>query len=292
MKILLQVPEGLKTKVLEITKEIESEGNEVIISSEPCYGACDLREKEALILKCDKIIHYGHSKLIESRIPVEYREIRQEIDPIPIIEENFEKIKKYNSFGLVTTIQFLDSLEKVKQYLESKEKKVVISEEDKLYPGQILGCKVPKFDTECILYIGSGRFHPAGIALKNNKPVFVVDIEKNTLEDIEELKNKFLKQSQAAIALAKDAKTFGILISTKPGQLNIESAENIKKLLKESGKEAFMLTLDEIKPDKLLGIKCDAYINTACPRITIEDRTSFEKPILNPDEIKEALNSF
>lgn len=281
-KILLQVPEGLKTKVLDLAKGIEGE---VIISAEPCYGACDLRDKEAKVLGCEKIIHYGHSMFLKSDVPVEYREMKANIEILTIIEKEFKKISNFNSFGLVTTIQFIECLKDVKKYLEAKGKKVVIGEVEKLEPGQILGCRVPKLNTDCILYIGSGRFHAVGLAMKNDKPTFAVDIEKSLIENIEILKNKFLKQREVAKALAKDAKIFGILVSTKPGQMNLKTAENIKKELEAKGKEAYLLVMDEIKPDKLLGIKCDAWINTACPRITIEDRTSFDKPILNPDEL-------
>ena len=46
-----------------------------------------------------------------------------------------------------------------------------------------------------------------------------------------------------------------------------------------------ILTEKEIT-EKLEGLDLDAYVNTACPRIAIEDRTNFKKPILNPDELE------
>ncbi len=67
--------------------------------------------------------------------------------------------------------------------------------------------------------------------------------------------------------------------------MNIELAEKIKQDLIKKGKKAYILVFDEIKPEKLEGFDLNAYINTACPRIVIEDRTLFKKPILNPDEI-------
>jgi len=120
--------------------------------------------------------------------------------------------------------------------------------------------------------------------LQIKKPVFVLDVEKNDIYEID--KRQFEKQKYAAIALAKDAKRFGILVSTKPGQINIELAEKIKKDLQAKGKEAYILVFNEIKPEKLLGLDLDCYICTACPRITIENRSEFKKPILNPDEME------
>jgi len=284
MKIL-QVPDGLKRKVLKIADEL----GDVLIDCESCFGACDLAIQEAKILGCEKIIHYAHSKILETEIPVEYIELREDYDPIPVLEKELNKIKE-EKIGLISSLQFLDSLEKAKKFLEEKEKTVIIGK-GKFYPGQILGCDISSAKTienevEAFLYIGSGKFHPLGIALETEKLVYVLDVEKSEITDLKELKEKFLKQKYAAIALAKDAKKFGILVSVKPGQLNLELAKKIKKKLEEKGKKAYILIFNEIKPEKLEGLELDCYINTACPRIAIENRTEFKKPILNIDEIE------
>ncbi|MFH0929490.1 MAG: diphthamide biosynthesis enzyme Dph2 [Candidatus Aenigmatarchaeota archaeon] len=282
MKIL-QIPDGLKNNALGIADEL----GDVMIDCESCYGACDLCVDEAKALGCDKIIHYGHSKLIDSDIPVEYVEMRQEYDTFPVLEKNIEKLKG-ERIGLVSAVQFLDSLKPAKNFLEKAGKKVVIGK-GKYYDGQILGCDVSaaksiENNVDSFLYIGSGRFHPLGLALKTEKPVFVLDIEKNDIYEVD--KSKFEKQKYVAIALAMDAKRFGILVSVKPGQKNLELAKKIKKDLETEGKKAYILVFNEVKPDKLLGMDLDCYINTACPRITIENRTEFKKPILNPDEME------
>ena len=284
MKIL-QIPDGLKRKVLKIADEL----GDVLIDCESCFGACDLAIQEAKLLGCDKIVHYGHSKILETEIPVEYVELREVYDPTPVLEKELDKIKE-EKIGLISSLQFLDSLEKAKKFLESKNKNVKIGK-GRFYSGQILGCdtssaKAIDKEVEAFLYIGSGKFHPLGIALETEKPVYVLDVEKSEITDIKELKEKFLKQRYMAIALAKDAKRFGILVSVKPGQLNLELAKEIKKKLEEKGKKAYILVFNEIKPEKLEGLELDCYINTACPRITIENRTEFKKPILNTDEIK------
>jgi 2-(3-amino-3-carboxypropyl)histidine synthase len=278
---LLQIPDGLKRKALKIADE----NDDVLIDCESCYGACDLAINEAKTLGCDKIIHFGHSKLIESEIPVEYKEIRQEIG-LPLEKINI----KEKRIGLVSTLQFIDSLDTVKKFLE-KNGKIVKIGKGKCYAGQILGCdissaKAIEDDVDAFLFIGSGNFHPLGLALKTEKPVYFLNLEKNKLEDLKQLKEKFIKQRYAAIALAKDAKNFGILVSVKPGQMNLELAKEIKKKLENKGKKAYILIFNEIKTEKLEGLDLDCYINTACSRIAIDNRTDFKKPILNPDEIE------
>lgn len=285
---LLQVPNGLKRKVLEIADEI----GDVLIDCESCYGGCDLAIQEAKLLDCDKIIHYGHSKFMDSEILVEYKELREDYNPIPILEKNFEKIKE-ERIGLISTLQFLDSLERAKKFLEDKGKIVKIGK-GRFYPGQILGCDIKSAksienNVDVFLFIGSGKFHPLGLALNTEKLVLFLDVEKNEIYDLEDLKEKFLKQKYASISLAKDAKRFGILVSVKPGQLNLELAKKIKKELEEKEKKAYILVFNEIKPEKLEGLELDCYINTACPRIAIENRTLFKKPILNPDEFYQKI---
>jgi 2-(3-amino-3-carboxypropyl)histidine synthase len=283
MKIL-QVPDGMKRKALKIADDL----GDVLIDCESCFGACDLAIQEANVLGCDKIVHYGHSKVIDTDIPVEYVELREDYDPVPVLKKHTIKEKK---IGLVSTLQFLDSLEKARKYLEEKGKTVKIGK-GRFNHGQILGCDVSaakaiEKDVESFLCIGSGHFHPLGLAMQTEKPVFFLDVEKSEVSIVD--KKKFLKQKYAAIALAKDAKTFGILVSVKPGQLNLKLAKEIKKKLEEKGKKAYILVFNEIKPEKLIGLDLDCYVNTACPRIAIDNRTDFKKPVLNPDEIKESF---
>lgn len=283
MTKLLQIPDGLKRKVLKIADEL----GDVLIDCESCYGACDIAINEAKVLGCDEIIHLGHSKLVESDIPVEYMEIRENFDIKPLLKKLDIKEKK---IGLVANIQFIDSLKNVKEFLENKGKTVKIGK-GKFNPGQILGCDISSAkeiekDVDAFLYIGSGHFHPLGLALQTEKPVYSLNLEKNELENLKQLKEKFLRQRYATIAQVKDAKTFGIIVSVKPGQLRLEIAKKIKKKLEGKGKKAYILVFNEIKPEKLEGLELDCYINTACPRIAIENRTEFKKPILNVDEIE------
>lgn len=267
---LLQIPDGFKTKVFEIA---DKEGVD-IISCEACYGACDIKVDEAKRLGCNKIIHYGHSKMINSDFDIEYREIKEKYDPTEVLNNfkfPFEKI------GLVSAIQFIDSLKIAKDVLGEKA----------IIGGQVLGCDVSnamkiKDKVDGFLFIGSGKFHPIGVSMQTGKPVLLLNVETGKIEEIDT--RAFQKQRYANQALFEDAKIIGILVSTKLGQMNIKLAKEIKEKLKP--RKSYILSMDEITPDKLEGIKVDAYVNTACPRITIENRGNFRKPILNSDELK------
>lgn len=297
MRILLQIPEGLKKKAEGLVRDLEAKGNEVVLSSEPTWGACDIKVDEAKRLGCQKIIHVGHTKFLDSDFPVEYVELRADVDVNPAFEKDYKILSQYKSIGLISSLQFLDTFTAARKFLESKGHSVLIGNPAKsqkhLYPGQVLGCDVTTAQSidkqvDCFLYIGSGKFHALGALLRTEKPLFCLDVEKQQIEQLDD--KPFLKQKYASIALAKDAKKIGILVSTKVGQKEMQgNAFALKKRIEAKGKEAIVITADDISQDKLLGIGVDAYVFTACPRIVLENRAVFNKPILNVEDVEEAL---
>src|SRR5438552_10844982 len=85
---------------------------------------------------------------------------------------------------------------------------------------------------------------------------------------------------------ARQASNFGIIISTKPGQSNPTIALNIQHQLEENGKKALLLYAHEIRPEKLLDFTdVDAFVDTACPRLALDDPERSQKPIVTRDEI-------
>ena len=61
--VLLQLPEGLKPDAPRLAAVVEEAGALPIVSSDPCYGACDLAVSEAKLLGADLIVHYGHTPM-------------------------------------------------------------------------------------------------------------------------------------------------------------------------------------------------------------------------------------
>ena len=86
-RIYLQIPEGLKTSVQDLVAFLESEGFTVFLSVEPCFGACDLREHEARMLKCDVILHIGHSDFgVRTKMPIIYEHYGIDINAKPFLK--------------------------------------------------------------------------------------------------------------------------------------------------------------------------------------------------------------
>jgi len=294
-KIFIQVPEGLKMQVLDIAEFLQSKGFEAFVCIEPCYGACDIRDDEALRTGCDLILHFGHSDFgVKTNVPVIYEEFRVDVDVIPLLKKNLHILKHYKNIALVTTLQYVSALDKVKRFLESFDKNIFIGKSRKTkHPGQVLGCDYSAAESveakvDCFLFFGSGRFHPLGLSLRVNKPVLFLDLETGKIENLESEKQRIERIRFMQIEKAKTCKRFGILVSTKPGQARPKLAEKIHLSLRKTGRKAWILVADEIKPEKLLGLDIECLINTACPRIT-DDFRIFKKPILSPEELEKIL---
>jgi len=279
-RIFVQFPEGLKFKIQEIVEKLEAKGFEVLLCLERTYGACDVRDEEALRLKCDAILHVGHSSLnLKSRLPVIYWPYHLETNPIKILKKYLSVLKNYKRICLTYVIQFEPQVKKLKEFLEKNGKEVIVN--------QVLGCRlewVKKVESkvDAFICIAAGKFHALGLGLKTEKPVLNLDLEKNKLEKVDV--HKYLKIKNWNKSLLKEAKKIGFLISWKKGQ-SFGSWEELKKKMEKEGKKVYLFVMDEIDENKLEGLKLDLLINFACPRIAIDDATKFKIPILNWDEV-------
>lgn len=288
-RIFIQYPEGLKLRIQEISRRLEKEGFEILICCEPTFGACDVRDVEAERLGCEAILHIGHSDFgVGSEIPVIYWEYEIDADSIPVLEKEFHKLKPYRKIGLVTSVQFVSAMRKVKEYLENTGKEVYVHKALK-YPGQVLGCctyatEAIQDKVDCFLYVGAGKFYTLGVGLSTTKPVLCLDLEKKEIYDQEELKKKIQRVMAWNIEQFKEAKKIGILVSWKKGQL--QSPFDIKKKLEKNNKEVYILAMDEISPEKVVGLKLDCLVNSACPRIGTDELQRYKIPIINSDTLE------
>jgi 2-(3-amino-3-carboxypropyl)histidine synthase len=150
--------------------------------------------------------------------------------------------------------------------------------------------KVIANEVEAFLFIGGGRFHAVGVGLSTSKPVVVADPYLKEAYSIDHEIKRVLMQRWASINKARNAKTFGVIIGLKVGQKKLKKALEVKKKLEETGKKALLLALREITPEKLMQFPSfEAYVNTACPRLSLDDAPRFPKPLLTPKELQVLL---
>ncbi len=292
-RVLIQAPLGLRQAVPMIIKIMHEWGVEAYVSMGPCWGGCDVALSEAREIKADGIIHVGHSSFLSSHpLPVLFIEARY-ADPRPLISiahRLVEELKGYRVVGIGATVQWLDHLSKVAETLEKAGLRVIIGEKGGRvkHEGQVLGCdysslKMIENSVDCFVVIGS-VFHALGLGLISPKPVIAADPESQKTYWMEETVRKILAQRYANITRFKEARKIGVIVSTKPGQMLLGLAERLRDELRRHGYEADILVTDEVSEHILVDAGYDAYVNTACPRLSIEDQARFTKPLLLPSE--------
>ncbi len=290
--VLLQLPEGLKPEAPRLAKFVEKVGALAIVSADPCYGACDLAASEAENLGADLILHFGHAKLLtHEKVPTLYLEARATLPVDAAIVSAIPLLTGYNRIGLATTVQHVQTLDLVREILVRAGKTIEIGDARRLaYPGQVMGCdysnvKSVASDVDAFLFVGGGKFHALGVALATSKPTIIADPYGGSSYTLHDEIVKILKQRYACIEEAKHAKVYGVLISLKPGQKHLEDALKIKESVEKMGKAAYLFAVREILPDVLAEFPIvDVYVNTACPRISLDDASKFKKPVLTVQE--------
>ncbi len=284
----LQFPEGLKRrgpKVVDDLRERLGGDVTVMLSGQPCYGACDL--DTYLMKRTDVFVHFGHSPMKESE-KIIYVPLFSNVEVTPIIEEalgTLEGPEGSPDVGLVTTAQHMNRYGEMREFLEERGYEVHSRRGDErlTHEGQVLGCNYASADlpVDQVLYVGGGKFHPLGLAMEHpEKRVVIADPVNNvvTVADTE----KFMKQRYGAVHRAMDAETWGVIFCTKIGQGRWEEAQSILA----DNDDAYLITMDEVTPDRLRNFDVDAYVNTGCPRITTDDGPRFHRPMLTPGEYR------
>jgi len=162
------------------------------------------------------------------------------------------------------------------------------------HPGQVLGCNFSSAvsvaeDVDAFLYLGEGDFHPLAASFGIKKPMIVLDPLSGETRTVDEARDRMLRKRFAVIEKAKAAESFLVIVCTKTGQDRSGFADYLIKKIKEQGKKGYVIVLNEIGPDALLPYKTDAYINTACPRIAMDDSARYSKPMLTVTEAEIVL---
>lgn len=253
------------------------------------YGACCVDDFSARALGCDFLLHYGHSCLVPVDVtPINtlYVFVDIGIDTqhfIDTVKRNFDAGKK---LVVVGTIQFVTALQAARSVLE-KDYVLQVPQAKPLSPGEVLGCTSPKLpDMDAIIYLGDGRFHLESIMIHNpDLPAFRYDPydKKFTRERYDHAEMHSLRKH--AIATATKAKKFGLILGTLGRQGSPKIMEFMQDSIRKARKEYVTVLLSEIFPGKLGQFNhVDAWIQIACPRLSIDWGYAFPKPLLTPYE--------
>ena len=80
------------------------------------------------------------------------------------------------------------------------------------------------------------------------------------------------------------------MVSTKNGQHNMNLGKILKEKIEKKGLQAQILIANTFDFESLGNmLEFDAFVNTACPRIAVDDNDRLRKPLLSANELMEVL---
>ncbi|MGE0014953.1 MAG: diphthamide biosynthesis enzyme Dph2 [Candidatus Methanomethylophilaceae archaeon] len=293
-RVAVQLPEGLKLRAPEISDALSSAGAEVVIVGRPCYGACDYYSDYKRI--ADALVHYGHSAMpsLGSDPDVLFVEARADCSVAGPLGECIGMLPR--NVGVLASVQYIGLIPEAVGIVESSGRKAFVSAGDRriMYPGQVLGCDCSAAEAvsdsvDAFLFLGEGDFHPLAAAFGTEKELFVLNPVTGEMRSVESIKDRILRKRFASITIASEAERFMVIICSKAGQNRSSEAEKIAEKIRAAGKKAYTVLLDEINPDTLAHYRVDAFVNTACPRIAMDESARFGKPVLTVPETEIAL---
>lgn len=298
-RVALQFPEGLLMYACIIADILEAYGGveDTFIMGDVTYGACCIDDFSAAALGADFLVHYGHSCLVPvdiTEIPCMYVfvDISISVDHlVGTIKKNFQTDSR---LVLAGTIQFASSMQAARAALVDVFPNIAVPQSRPLSPGEVLGCTAPKLEGEydAVVFVSDGRFHLEAMMIANpTLKTFRYDpyVKTLTLEEYDQVGMRSARQ--AAVQKAMRATKWGLVLGTLGRQGNPAILERLQTLLEKQGKSFVTVLLSEVTPQKLKSLShgVEAWVQIACPRLSIDWGDEFAKPTLNPYEAYVAL---
>ena len=250
----------------------------MILSGDPCYGACDLARDTLEV--ADVLVHFGHAPVGRDNRVI-FEPVSMDFDPAAV--RAVLPLLRGPRVGLVTTAQHVHLLEAVAAELRQAgfEPVVAAGSGRTPHPGQVLGCSfraARETGAGEILFVGTGLFHPLGVQLATGARVVALDPYTGDVTEVSA--ERFLRQRFGLIERARGGERIGIIVAAKSGQGRLELARRLAGL----SEKAVLVMMREVTPEALLDLGCEAYVNTACPRLAYDDQARFPVPVLTPAE--------
>ena len=291
-KLVLQVPAGLVRNAHDLAARISARaGCPVVVAARPCFGACDFPSPDEAP-GVDGMIVLGHAMIpnVRRRLPTYFVEMRDPKGDVEALSELVARAGLPHRLGLVASVQHLDLLPPLVGALGRRGYEARVGRGDRrlAYAGQALGCNYTSAesvarDVDAFLFLGTGRFHPLGLAFAVSAPVWSLDPLQNTLEPPID-RAALIRKRQLKVASCRDARRFGLLVSSFAGQDRNPMALALQRRARERGREAEIFVFDRLDARDLVGRDVEVFVNTACPRIALDDSDLYDKPMLTPPE--------
>ena len=293
--VSLNGPDGILPQVQETAIRIsEKFGIPTYVLADTTWGTCDMNSMGSKVLGADIQFNIGHT--INTEVYEKNLILIDAFDDVEFdnVAKKCTELLKGKIISLVTDSQHLHQVDKVEKIFTENGITVKIGKgKGQLNDGQVFGCEFYpatelKKEVDAYVFLGQSNFHASGIALSTNLPTYILDPYFNEVREISEFAQKLKKKATLAIYKAADAKSFGVIVGLKEGQLSKVFALKIKKDLEKEGKKVQLFALTDITNERLRNLKgIDAFIQVACPRISTDNQ--FDKPVLSTPQANALL---
>jgi 2-(3-amino-3-carboxypropyl)histidine synthase len=287
--IVVNAPGGLLRQTKELMARVkEKYGVTSILSGDSCFGICDTVDDDVPRLEADLALHIGHNAAVTEVGDFTYLvDAVDDVEFDEVVETAVKALAPYKRIGLATFSQHLHQLDPVKKKLEARGFQVVVGKGNNLMlEGQVFGCdfstSYPMRDqVDAFAFLGESEFHAVGLALGTGKPTFMLDPYMNEVTGMQEAAEQRQKRAVLSVYKALDARVFGVITGLKEGQKMLGRSRWISNRLESNGRKVVQLAMRDVTSERLAPHReIEAFIQTACPRISIDGFT-FDRPVLS-----------
>jgi 2-(3-amino-3-carboxypropyl)histidine synthase len=221
-------------------------------------------------------------------IPVLYVFVDIKIDLSHFIETVQHNFKPHDVLTVACTIQFSSSLQAARKTLLETFPNISIPQAKPLSRGEVLGCTSPELGScDAVIFLADGRFHLESAMIQNPHvgAFFKYDpySKRLTRERYDHAQMHGLRRH--AIEQASQARKFGIILGSLGRQGSLHILDKLEQALTGKGIPYVIVLLSEIFPGKLARFRdVDAWVQVACPRLSIDWGYAFPEPLLSPYE--------
>jgi 2-(3-amino-3-carboxypropyl)histidine synthase len=287
--VVVNAPGGLLRQTKDLMERVREKFDVTcILVGDNCFGICDAVDDEVERLQADLALHIGHNVTVGAA--GDYTYLIDAVDDVEfdkVLETAVPTLAPYKRLGLATFSQHVHQLGAVKRRLEERGFGVRVGKQSNLMMnGQITGCDFstsqPLHDeVDAFVLLGQREFHAVGLALATAKPTFMLDPYMNEVTDVRAAAEERQKRAVLAVYKALDARVFGVITGLKEGQKMLGRSKWVTKRLEMNGRKVVQIALRDVTPEQLAPHReIEAFIQTACPRISI-DGFNFDRPVLS-----------
>lgn len=294
--VALQFPEGLLMYACIIADIIERfTGAKPMILGDVTYGACCVDDFTAAKLGAQFLVHYGHSCLVPvstTSLKVLYVFVEIAFDPSHLAQLLPRHFQSDTRLALMGTVQFTAVAHQVLELVRTSLPRAFVPQEKPLSSGETLGCTSPPLPPcDALVFLADGRFHLESAMIRNPEvTAYRYDPYSKHLT-IEGYDTDRMRATRwKAIEAARTARMWGVVLGTLGRQGSPEVFQRIRVLLEAAGRKAVPFLMAELLPAKLRAVPTiEAWVQVACPRLSIDWGEECDKPLLTPYELEVAL---